>query len=115
VLRVFSTENGVGRLFWPWADKAVMATMLTGRSHPTLDDVDDDAPTREFMRPARRAARPATPEGDDLWDANDVARYLKVSRSWVYHRAEAGQLPHLRVGGLLRFDADVVRAFARRK
>jgi antitoxin HigA-1 len=36
-----------------------------------------------------------------------------VSRSWVYHRAEAGLLPHLRVGGLLRFDPDVVRAFAR--
>jgi excisionase family DNA binding protein len=92
-----------------------MATMVTGRSLPVLDDVDDDAPTREFVRPARRAARPTTSEGDELWDANDVARYLKVSRSWVYHRAEAGQLPHLRVGGLLRFDADVVRAFARRK
>ncbi len=49
-----------------------------------------------------------------LWDANDVARYLKVSRSWVYHRAEAGLLPHLRVGGLLRFDADAVRAYARK-
>lgn len=22
--------------------------------------------------------------GDGLWDANDVAAYLKVSRSWVY-------------------------------
>jgi excisionase family DNA binding protein len=48
-----------------------------------------------------------------LWDANDVARYLKVSRSWVYHRAEAGLLPSLRVGGLVRFDADAVRACAR--
>jgi excisionase family DNA binding protein len=28
----------------------------------------------------------------------DVARYLKVSRSWVYQRAEAGQLPCVRVG-----------------
>ena len=27
---------------------------------------------------------------DELWDANDVARYLKASRSWVYHQAEAG-------------------------
>jgi excisionase family DNA binding protein len=89
--------------------------MASGRSLPAHDDVDDDAPTREFVRPARRASRAATPVGDELWDANDVARYLKVSRSWVYHRAEAGQLPHLRVGGLLRFDADVVRAFARKK
>ena len=48
---------------------------------------------------------------DDLWDANDVARYMKVSRSWVYHQAEAGTLPHLRVGALLRFDPDAVKAF----
>ena len=49
----------------------------------------------------------------ELWDANDAARYLKVSRSWVYQRAEAGLLPCLRVGGLLRFDPATVRAFAR--
>jgi excisionase family DNA binding protein len=49
----------------------------------------------------------------DLWDANDVARYLKASRSWVYHQAEAGHLPHLRIGGLLRFDPPTVKAFAR--
>ena len=41
---------------------------------------------------------------NDLWDANDVARYMKASRSWVYHQAEAGNLPHLRIGALLRFD-----------
>jgi excisionase family DNA binding protein len=50
---------------------------------------------------------------DRLWDAVDVARYLKVSRSWVYQRAEAGLLPCLRVGGLIRFDPRVVQAFAR--
>jgi excisionase family DNA binding protein len=42
-----------------------------------------------------------------------VAVYLKVSRSWVYHRAEANLLPHLRVGGLLRFEPDAIRRFAR--
>jgi excisionase family DNA binding protein len=50
---------------------------------------------------------------DSLWDASDVARFLKASRSWVYHRAESGELPCLRVGGLLRFDPATVRAFAR--
>lgn len=50
---------------------------------------------------------------DELWDANDAARYLKVSRSWVYQRAESGLLPCLRVGGLVRFDPSIVRAFAR--
>jgi excisionase family DNA binding protein len=62
---------------------------------------DEDSITQPFFR----KSRPPTP---------DVASYLKVSRSWVYHRAEAGLLPHLRVGGLLRFDPEVVRAFARR-
>jgi excisionase family DNA binding protein len=49
----------------------------------------------------------------ELWDANDTARYLKVSRSWVYQRAESGELPCLHVGGLIRFDPVTVRAFAR--
>jgi excisionase family DNA binding protein len=48
-----------------------------------------------------------------LWDASDVAKYLKVSRSWVYHRAESGELPCLRVGALLRFDPQAIHAFAR--
>ena len=57
---------------------------------------------------------PETPSPDEsLWDAIDVARYLKVSRSWVYHQAEAGLLPHLRVGSLLRFDPDAIRAYAK--
>ena len=54
----------------------------------------------------------ASPD-ESLWDAQDVARYLKVSRSWVYHQAEAGLLPHLRVGSLLRFDPDAIRAYAK--
>jgi len=47
-----------------------------------------------------------------LWDVRDVARYLKASVSWVYKAAERGELPCIRVGGLLRFDPHAVRAFA---
>jgi excisionase family DNA binding protein len=50
--------------------------------------------------------------GDGLWDANDVAAYLKVSRSWVYQKVAAGLVPHVRVGGLVRFAPGDVRAFA---
>jgi excisionase family DNA binding protein len=57
---------------------------------------------------------PAQPTpAEQLWDANDVARYLKVSRSWVYHRAESGELPSFRVGGLRRFDPQAIQSFAR--
>jgi excisionase family DNA binding protein len=48
---------------------------------------------------------------ETLWDARDVARYLKVSRSWVYQKAEAGLLPYLKVGGLVRFVPEQVREF----
>jgi excisionase family DNA binding protein len=50
---------------------------------------------------------------DQLWDANDVANFLKVSRSWVYQRAEAGLIPYLKVGALLRFDPEEIRAYAK--
>lgn len=49
---------------------------------------------------------------ENLWDARDVARYLKASRSWVYQRAEAGLLPCFRIGGLLRFEPAAVRTWA---
>jgi excisionase family DNA binding protein len=76
--------------------------------------VDEEAPTQIFARPAAASSsRAPVSNHDGLWDANDVARYLKVSRSWVYHRAEAGQLPCVRVGGLLRFHPVSIRASAR--
>ncbi len=49
---------------------------------------------------------------ETLWDARDVARYLKVSRSWVYQKAEAGLLPYLKVRGLVRFVPGRIREFA---
>lgn len=49
---------------------------------------------------------------ENLWNAMDVARYLKASRSWVYQKAEAGLLPSLRIGGLLRFEPAAVRTWA---
>ena len=47
-----------------------------------------------------------------LWTVADVAAYLRVSRSWIYHRAAAGLLPCLRVGALLRPDPEQIRTYA---
>lgn len=48
---------------------------------------------------------------DALWDAADVAAFLKVSRSWVYKRCDAKEIPHIRKGGIVRFDPAKVRAW----
>jgi excisionase family DNA binding protein len=50
------------------------------------------------------------PVDNGLWTVAEVAAFLKVSRSWVYHRLESGLLPHIRVGGLVRFDPSTIRA-----
>ena len=58
---------------------------------------------------------PTTPPAEGLWTAADVARYLQASRSWVYQKAEAGLLPSMRIGGLLRFNPEAVRAWVQGK
>jgi|HubBroStandDraft_1064217.scaffolds.fasta_scaffold27517_3 excisionase family DNA binding protein len=81
----------------------------------TSETVRSEAQANDGRSPKNGAAGEATANPEPLWDANDVARYLKSSRSWVYHRAEAGELPCLRIGGLLRFEPEAVRAYARKK
>jgi hypothetical protein len=56
-------------------------------------------------------SQPATCEA--LWTAADVAGFLRVSRSWVYLHAEAGDFPCLRFAGVVRFDPAAIRAYAR--
>lgn len=54
-------------------------------------------------------ALPDFPE--NLWTVEDVARFVKCSKSWVYKAAEAGDLPSVRVGSMLRFDPSAVKRF----
>ena len=62
-----------------------------------------------------KQAIPGAPEA--LWTPQQVAEYLKVSRSWVYQKAEAGLIPVIRLPGssLLRFEPEAIRAFAQGK
>lgn len=52
---------------------------------------------------------------EQLWSAREVAQYLQVSQSWVYRAAEAGVLPHHRVGALVRFTRADIDAYLGRK
>jgi excisionase family DNA binding protein len=52
-------------------------------------------------------------DDETLWKVQDVAKYLQVSTSLVYKKAEAGTIPTLRIGAALRFDPATVRAWAK--
>ncbi len=52
-------------------------------------------------------------EEDRLWDPLDVARFFGVSRNSVYAQVDAGKLPCVRIGGLLKFDPIKIRAIGR--
>jgi excisionase family DNA binding protein len=74
--------------------------------------------TRETPRASRPADRPedrtgAKPPAGNLWDIADVSAYLRIPVSSIYkmtaHKA-AVRIPHIRIGGTLRFrQADLDR------
>ena len=49
---------------------------------------------------------------DRLWTVRDAARYLTSSESFVYKAVQAGRLPCLRIGAMVRLLPEQVRAFA---
>jgi len=71
-------------------------------------DRQPSTPASQSQRPAEPAAAGGALDRDRLWDVGDVAKFLQASRSWVYKAAEAGALPCLRVGAMLRFEPEAV-------
>lgn len=51
---------------------------------------------------------------DPMWTVKDVMRVLCVKKSWVYAHADAGDLPHFRIGGHIRFEPKDVLAYIER-
>lgn len=49
----------------------------------------------------------------EIWDAKDVALFIRTSSNWVYVHAEDGTLPGFRMGGRWRFDAATIRKWYR--
>lgn len=66
---------------------------------------------RDLGRPARPGDRPgdrpdSIAPADGLWDITDVGAYLRVPVSSIYKmtaRKAAVRIPHIRIGGSLRF------------
>jgi excisionase family DNA binding protein len=49
-----------------------------------------------------------------LMTAGEVAAYLSVTKSWVYAEARAQRMPHVRLGGYVRFRRDAIDEWSRR-
>lgn len=60
------------------------------------------APTRTKPMPA-----------DSLWDARAVAEFLGASASYVYKKVQAGKIPFVRIGWMVRFSPDAIRAWVK--
>jgi excisionase family DNA binding protein len=82
----------------------------------TLNRAPENA--RSALSTERHASTKAALESpseapDALWDVKQLARFLRVSTSWVYQAAAQGVVPVTRVGSLLRFEAAAIRAWMR--
>lgn len=62
--------------------------------------------------PVPAAYRPQAIHPDELWTVEEVARFFRVSRSWVYKASSRGDLPCIRIGPMLRFHPLAVRGLA---
>lgn len=106
-------------------DAATLARLLAEALDTLADAVDvPEASLRPAALPQASAAPEASPGpaapleapvvgGDKLWKVADVANFVGASESWVRHAAAGGKLPCMRLGGLLRFQPDAIRAYAR--
>jgi excisionase family DNA binding protein len=52
----------------------------------------------------------------EILTVEDVAKFLKISKSYAYKLAESGKIPYVKLGKSLRFDKeDVIRWFEEQK
>lgn len=77
-------------------------TPLHGTHQGALKPKLPAAPTRTKPRPP-----------DALWDARAVAEFLGASASYVYKKVQAGKIPYVRIGWMVRFSPDAIRAWVK--
>src|SRR5690349_10212058 len=61
----------------------------------------------------RGAPMTGTMTDEALWSVSDLAKFLKMSKSWVYQSSAAGLIPCVRIGAALRFEPEAIRNWLR--
>lgn len=54
-------------------------------------------------------------EPDEVWDTEQVARYLKLHRRTVEKLRDAGRIPAILLGRRWRYDPEQIRALLRQR
>jgi excisionase family DNA binding protein len=86
--------------------KPVRAESL-GRQHPD---------NRLFASNSGVAGLIAIVEGKrGAWSASELAELLGCSGKHIYALAKSGRIPHLRIGGMIRFDPGITGAWLRER
>lgn len=67
----------------------------------------------QHKRKSKRHARPLALPTGALLTVNELASYLKIAPKTLYNLAAAGKIPHVKVGGSLRFVPERIEAWAR--
>jgi excisionase family DNA binding protein len=49
------------------------------------------------------------------WSASELAELLGCSGKHIYALAKSGRIPHLRIGGMIRFDPGITGAWLRER
>jgi excisionase family DNA binding protein len=80
--------------------------MRTPAAAEKRSDTDQRDEKRDTKQPRRTSLDRATSRDDSLWDIAGVAAYLKLPISAIYKmtaRRASVRIPHIRIGGTLRF------------
>ena len=69
-------------------------------------NIDTQELVREIAQEVVRAIRPllsGRAEDDSILDLDGLAKYLSVTRNWIYQQTHINAIPHHKLGSQLRF------------
>ncbi len=52
---------------------------------------------------------------DEMLTVQDLADYLRVKPIWVYQKTRKGEIPHLKIGKMLRFRRSTIEEWLKGK
>ena len=71
-----------------------------------LDDRDIERVANkviELLKPLLKSSHPRSEQEENIFDVDELASYLKVTKSWVYEKTHLNEIPYYKMGKFPRF------------